>query len=115
MDLCILDVTEGNFTGYYQFSKGFYRLSDIPTIFLEGIDQTLENKHPAWLDDLIVVTKSSKQKKYGRASRCTIKIRKRRLPFERNQIRIIQNGNRMDHKIDQNGFRPLQDKILAIK
>ena len=61
MDLCIFAVTGGNFTGYYQFLKGFYGLADIPTIFQEKIDQTLEKKHPALLDEIIVVTKGSKR------------------------------------------------------
>ena len=52
-DLCIFAITGGNFTGYYRFLKGFYGLADIPTIFKEKIDQTLENQHPAWLDDII--------------------------------------------------------------
>ena len=60
-NLCIFAVTGRNFTGYYRFLKGFYGLADIPTIFQEKIDQTLENKHPAWLDDIIVVTKGSKE------------------------------------------------------
>ena len=60
-NLCIFAVTGGNFTGYYRFLKGFYGLADIPTIFREKIVQTLENKHPAWLDDIIVVTKGSKE------------------------------------------------------
>ena len=60
-NLCIFAVTGGDFTGYYRFLKRFYGLADIPTIFQEKIDQTLENKHPAWLDDLIIVTKCSKE------------------------------------------------------
>ena len=60
-NLCIFAVTGGNFTGYYRFLKRFYGLADIPPIFQEKIDQTLENKHPAWLDDIIVVTKGSKE------------------------------------------------------
>ena len=60
-DLCIFAVTGENFTGYYRFLKGFYGLADIPTIFQEKIDQTLENKHPAWLDDILVVTKGTKE------------------------------------------------------
>ena len=60
-NLCIFAVTGGNFTGYYRFLKGFYWLADIPTVFQDKIDQTLENKHPAWLDDIIVVTKGSKE------------------------------------------------------
>ena len=44
------------------FLRRLLRLAVIPNIFQDTIDQTLENKHPAWLDDIIVVTKSSKQK-----------------------------------------------------
>ena len=51
--LCIFTVTGGEFTGYYRFLKGLYGLTDIPTIFQERIDKTLEFKHPAWLDDII--------------------------------------------------------------
>ena len=54
---CIFTLTGGDFTGYYRFLKGFYGLADIPTIFQERIDTTLEHKHPAWLDDIIIVTK----------------------------------------------------------
>ena len=56
-NLCIFALTEGNFTGYYRFLKRFYVLADIPTIFQEKINQSLENKHPVRLDDIIVVTK----------------------------------------------------------
>ena len=61
MDVCIFAITGGNFTGYYRFLKGFYRLADIPTIFQQEIDKTLENKLPAWLDDILVVTKGTKE------------------------------------------------------
>ena len=60
-NLCIFAVTGGDFTGYYRFLKVFYGLADIPTIFQEKIDQTLENKHPACLDDIIIVTKGPKE------------------------------------------------------
>ena len=61
MDLCIFAITGGNFTGYYRFLNSFYGLAYIPTIFQEKIDKTLENKHPAWLDVILVVTKGSKE------------------------------------------------------
>ena len=60
-NLCTFAVTGDDFIGYYRFLKGFYGLADIPTIFQAKIDQTLENKHPAWLDDIIIVTKGSKE------------------------------------------------------
>ena len=34
-----------------------YRLADIPTLLQKKIDKILENKHPAWLDDMIIATK----------------------------------------------------------
>ena len=58
-NLCIFTVTGGEFTGYYRFLKGFYGLADIPTISQERIDKTLEFKYPAWLNDIIIVTKGS--------------------------------------------------------
>ena len=51
---------QGNFTGYYRFREGFHCLAVLSTIFQVKIDQTLENKHPAWLHDIIIVTKGSK-------------------------------------------------------
>ena len=62
-NFCIFTVTGGDFTGYYCFLKGFYGLADVPTIFQERIDTTLEHKHPAWLDDIIIVTKGNMKKK----------------------------------------------------
>ena len=56
-NLCKFTVAGGEFTGYYHFLKGFYRLAVIITTFQERIDKTLEFKHLAWLDGLIIVTK----------------------------------------------------------
>ena len=61
-NLCIFTITGGEFTGYYRFLKGFFGLADIPAIFQERIDKTLEFKHPAWLDDITIVTKGTKEK-----------------------------------------------------
>ena len=58
---CVFALTGGNFSGYYRFKKVFYGLADIPTIFQEKIDRTLEYWTPAWLDDIIVVSRGSKQ------------------------------------------------------
>ena len=116
MVLCIFAITGGNFTGYYRFLKGFYGLADIPTIFQEKIDQTLENKHPAWLDDILVVTKGTKEQhtrelievltKLGNA---TYRLSENRTEFYKTEIEWV------GLKIDQNGTRPLQDKLKAIQ
>ena len=58
---CVFAPTGGKFSGYYRFKKGFYGLADIPTIFQEKIDRTLEYCTPAWLDDIIVVKRGTRQ------------------------------------------------------
>ena len=45
--LCKFTVTRGDFTGFHRFLKGFSGLANVPTIFQERIDKTLECKHPA--------------------------------------------------------------------
>ena len=58
---CIFTGTEGEFTGYYHFLREFNELTDTPSIFQEQIHKTLEFKHPAWLDEIIIVTKGNIQ------------------------------------------------------
>ena len=58
---CVFAIPGGNISGYYRFKIGFYHLADIPTIFQKKIDWTLEYITPARLDDIIVVSRGSKQ------------------------------------------------------
>ena len=53
---CVFSINAGTFTGHYRSKKGFYGLSDIPTVFREHIDKVLEFKTPEWLDEIICVT-----------------------------------------------------------
>ena len=59
----VFALTGGNFSGYYRFKKTFYGHADVPTMFQEKIDRTLEYCTPAWLDDIFVVTSGNKQDK----------------------------------------------------
>ena len=56
----VFALTGENLGGYYQFKKRFYCLPDIPTKLQEKIDRTLEYCTPAWLDDIIVVTRGTR-------------------------------------------------------
>ena len=56
---CVFSIIGGDCTSHYRFKKGFYGLSDIPTVFQEHIDKVLEFKTPVWLDDIICVTNGS--------------------------------------------------------
>ena len=115
-ELCIFTVTGGNFTGYYKFFKGFYGLADIPTIFQDKIDNTLENKHPAWLDDIIVVTKGSKQKLKEELIETLEKLEKAGYRLNSGKSELFKREIEwVGHQISQEGIRPLQDKLTAIK
>ena len=115
-NLCIFAVTGGNFTGYYRFLKGFYGLADIPTIFQEKIDQTLENKHPAWLDDIIIVTKGPKEQHKKELTEVLTRLENAGYRLSENKSEFFKSEVEwIGHKIDQNGIRPLQDKLMAIK
>ena len=58
---CNFAMTGEKINGYYRFLKGFYGPADIPTIFQEKIDRTLGHQTPVWLDDIIIVTRGTKE------------------------------------------------------
>ena len=57
---CVFALIGGTVTGFYRFKKGFYGLSELPTIFQGKMDRTLKFKTPAWIDDIIIVTRGKK-------------------------------------------------------
>ena len=93
----------------------FYGLADIPTIFQEKIDHTLENKHPAWLDDIIVVTKGGKKEQTKELSEVLSKLEEAGYKLSSSKSEMFKSEIEwIGHRIDQNGIRPLQDKLQAI-
>ena len=58
---CNFAITGEKINGYYQFLKGFYGPADIPTIFQEKIVRTLGHHITVWLDDIIIVTRGTKE------------------------------------------------------
>ena len=101
----------GKFSGYYRFRKGFNGLADIPTIFQEKIDRTLEYNTPTWLDNIIVVTRGSKQdheKKLfvilNKLEKAEFRASKRKSEFFLNQTVWLR------YEIDENGIKPNEEK-----
>ena len=114
-NLCIFTVTAGDFTEYYRFLKYFLRTG---TYFnhISGTDRTtLEHKHPAWLDDIIIVTEGNIEKNETEIRGTMEKLEKAgyRLNPKKCEISKKESG-RLGHKIDQQGIRPLQDKFEAV-
>ena len=76
----------------------------------------LENKHPAWLSQIIVVTKGSKEPYKKELIDVLTQLENTGYRLSENtseffKTEIEWTGN----KIDQNGITPLQDKLMAIK
>ena len=114
-NLCIFTITRGEFTGYYRFLKGFYGLADIPTIFQERIDKTLEFKQPAWLHDIIIVTKRTIDKFEAEVKETMEKLEKAGYRLHPNKCEFFKpEAEWIGHRIDQNRIRPLQGKLEAI-
>ena len=113
-NLCIFTVTGGDFTGYYRFLNGFNGLADIPTIFQERIDRTLEFKHPAWLDDIIFVTKGAIKKHESEVKETMRKLDEAgyRLHLKKCEF-FKKEAEWVGHQLNQDGIRPLQDKLEA--
>ena len=115
-NLCIFAVTGGNFTGYYRFLKGLYGLADIPTIFQEKIDRTLERKHPAWMDDIIVVTKGFKDEHMKELIDVLTKLENAEYKLSETKSKFFKTEVEwIGYQIDKAGIRPLQDQVTGDK
>ena len=111
---CVFALTGGNFSGYYRFKKVFYGLADIPTIFQEKIDRTLEYWTPAWLDDIIVVSRGSKQNHEKKLFDVLNKLEKAGYQSKRKSEFFINQTKWLGHEIDENGIKPNEEKVEAI-
>ena len=58
---CNFAITSEKINRYYRFLKGFYGPADIPTLFQEQIHRTRGHQTPVWLDDIIVITRGTKE------------------------------------------------------
>ena len=113
---CIFAITGAKFNGYYRFKKEFYGLADIPTIFQEKIDQTLEYSTSAWLDDITVVTRGNKQEHEKNYSTCYLNSKK---PGSE-QVKENTNSSQthiywLGHDIDENRIKPNEEKVEVIQ
>ena len=112
---CVFALTGGNFSGYYRFKKGFYGLADIPTIFQEKIDRTLEYCTPAWLDDTIVVTRGNKQDHEKNLFDVLNTLEKAGYRASKKKSEFFMNEtNWIGHEINENGTKPNEEKVEII-
>ena len=92
---CVFALTGGKLSGYCKFKKGFYGLADIPTIFQEKFDRTLGYRTPAWLDEIIVVTRGNRQDHEKKLFDVLNKLEKAGYRASKKKIRIFHETNKM--------------------
>ena len=109
---CVFAITGKKISGFYRFERGFYGHVDTPTIFQDEIDQTLEYRTPAWLDDIIVVTSKHdhERKFFGVLS----KLKKADCrASKRKSENFLKQTTWLGHEIDENGIKPNKEKVEA--
>ena len=112
---CVFAITGGKFSGYYRFKKGFYSLADFPTIFQEKIDRTLEYSTPAWLDDIIVVTRGDRTEHEKKLFDVLRKLQDAGYRASERKSEFFLNKTKwLGHEIDETGIKPNTEKVKAI-
>ena len=103
------------FSGNNDFTKGYFELADISTIFQEKIDRTLEYCTPAWLDDIVVVTRGDKPKHDKKLFDVLNKLEKAGYRASERTSEFFMNQTEwLGHQIDENGIKPNEEKVEAI-
>ena len=80
---------------YYQFLKGLYGPADIPTIFQEKIDITWGHQTPVWLDDIIIVTRGTKEEHTRKLHSVLSKLDNEGYRASKRKIKILPKRNIM--------------------
>ena len=112
---CVFSIIGGDFTGHYRFKKGFYGLSDIPTVFQEHIDKVLEFKTPVWLDDIICVTNGTIDDHEREIREVLTKVQNAGYRASERKTELFkQEITWLGYHIDQKGVKPIKDKTEAI-
>ena len=112
---CVFALTGGTFSGYYRFKKRFYGLADIPTIFQGTIDRTLGYCTPAWLDDIIIVTRGSKQDHEEKLIDVLNNLEKAGNRASKKKSEFFMKQTKwLGHEIEENGIKPNEKNLEAI-
>ena len=112
---CVLSIIGGDFTGHYRFKKGFYGLSDIPTVFQEHIDKVLEFKTPVWLDDIICVTNGTIEEHDRELREILTKLQEAGYRASERKTELFKKElTWLGYLINKERVKPIKDKTEAI-
>ena len=107
---CNFNIISGEGTGTYRFITGFYGLTDMPPEFQKIMDYTLvglQNTH-CFLDDIIVVSRGSKEEHLKLVYKCLKKLDEDNLRINLPKCHFAKTEIEwLGHKFIQSGIAPL--------
>ena len=107
----------GDSTGTYRFKTGFYGLADMPAEFQKAMDYTLVGLINTYyfLDDIIVVSKGSKESHIRYVYNCLRKLDADNLRINLSKCHFAKHQiNSLSFTFSQSGVKPIESKTAAI-
>ena len=114
---CNFNIICGYATGTYRFKTGFYGLADMPAEFQKATDYTLVGLSNTYcfLDDIIVVSKGTKELHLKYNYKCLQKLEADNLRNNLSKSHFAKHQiNWFGFTVLQNGVRPIESKTAAI-
>ena len=114
---CNFNIICGDSTSKYRFKTGFYGLMDMPAEFQKPMDYTLVGLTNTYcfLDDIIVVSKGSKESHIKYVYKCLQKLDADNLRIKLSKCHFAKHQiNWLGFTFSKNGVKPIESKTAAI-
>ena len=114
---CNFNIVSDKMTGTYRFKIGFYGPTDMPAEFQKAMDYTLIGikKSFCFLDDILIVSKSSEEDHFQLVIDCLKKLDADNLRIKLPKCHFAkQEMSWLGYSITQSGISPLESKFSAI-
>ena len=114
---CNFNIICGDATGTYRFKTGFYGLTDMPAEFQKAMDYTLVGLTNTYcfLDDIIVVSKGTKESHLKYVYNCLHKLESDNLRINLSKCHFAKHQiNWLGFTFSQSGVKPIESKTAAI-
>ena len=114
---CNFNIICGDATGKYRFKTGFFGLTDMPAEFQKAMGYTLVGLSNTYcfLDDIIVVSKGSKESHLKYLYKCLQKLEADNLRINLSKCRFAKHQiNWLGFTFSQSGVKPIESKTAAI-
>ena len=114
---CNFNINCGDATGTHRFKTGLYGLTDMSAEFQKAMDYTLVGLSNTYcfLDDIIVVSKGTKESHLQYVYKCIQKLDADNLRINLSKFHFAKHQiNWLGFTFSQNGVKPIESKTAAI-